>query len=124
MPVVDRLRLGILASGEGTTLQSILDACSSGKLRAEVAIVIGNTHSSGALKRAKASGVRFVHLSGATHSAFDDLDQAILGSLLDARAEMVVLTTKAGRVTVAGKPSDDLALGTLNSILKQSGLKK
>jgi predicted RNA binding protein YcfA (HicA-like mRNA interferase family) len=32
--------------------------------------------------------------------------------------------TKLGRVTVAGKPSDDLAPGTLNSILKQSGLKK
>jgi predicted RNA binding protein YcfA (HicA-like mRNA interferase family) len=31
---------------------------------------------------------------------------------------------KPGRVTVAGKPSDDLAAGTLNSILKQSGLKK
>jgi predicted RNA binding protein YcfA (HicA-like mRNA interferase family) len=31
---------------------------------------------------------------------------------------------KSGRVTVAGKPSDDLAPGTLNSILKQSGLKK
>ncbi len=30
---------------------------------------------------------------------------------------------KAGRVTVAGKPSDDLAPGTLNSILKQAGLK-
>ena len=31
---------------------------------------------------------------------------------------------KPGRVTVAGKPSDDLAPGTLNSILKQAGLKK
>ena len=31
---------------------------------------------------------------------------------------------KSGRVTVPGKPSDDLAPGTLNSILKQSGLKK
>ena len=31
---------------------------------------------------------------------------------------------KPGRVTVAGKPSDDLASGTLNSILKQAGLKK
>jgi predicted RNA binding protein YcfA (HicA-like mRNA interferase family) len=30
---------------------------------------------------------------------------------------------KAGRVTVAGKSSDDLAPGTYNSILKQSGLK-
>lgn len=33
-------------------------------------------------------------------------------------------STKVGRVTVPGKPSDDLAPGTLNSILKQSGLKK
>ena len=31
---------------------------------------------------------------------------------------------KTGRVTVAGKPSDDLAPGTLNSILKQARLKK
>jgi predicted RNA binding protein YcfA (HicA-like mRNA interferase family) len=29
-----------------------------------------------------------------------------------------------GRVTIAGKPSDDLAPGTLNSILKQAGLRE
>ncbi|OGC08705.1 addiction module toxin, HicA family [candidate division WOR-1 bacterium RIFOXYA2_FULL_36_21] len=31
---------------------------------------------------------------------------------------------KLGRVTIAGHPSHDLAPGTLNSILKQSGLKE
>jgi predicted RNA binding protein YcfA (HicA-like mRNA interferase family) len=31
--------------------------------------------------------------------------------------------TQPGRVTVAGRPSDDLAPGTLNSILRQAGLK-
>lgn len=31
---------------------------------------------------------------------------------------------KAGTVTVAGKPSLDVPPGTLNSILKQAGLKK
>jgi predicted RNA binding protein YcfA (HicA-like mRNA interferase family) len=31
---------------------------------------------------------------------------------------------KAGRVTVAGKPGDDLAPGTLKSILRQAGLKR
>jgi len=31
---------------------------------------------------------------------------------------------KSGRVTIAGKPGDEIALGTLDSILKQSGLKK
>lgn len=32
--------------------------------------------------------------------------------------------SKSGRVTVPGKPRDDLAPGTLNSIFKQAGLKK
>jgi predicted RNA binding protein YcfA (HicA-like mRNA interferase family) len=31
---------------------------------------------------------------------------------------------KKGLVTIAGKPNDDLATGTLNSILKQAGLKR
>jgi predicted RNA binding protein YcfA (HicA-like mRNA interferase family) len=31
--------------------------------------------------------------------------------------------TKSGRVTVAGKPREDVAPGTENSILKQAGLK-
>jgi predicted RNA binding protein YcfA (HicA-like mRNA interferase family) len=30
--------------------------------------------------------------------------------------------TKPGRVTVAGKPSDDLPIGTYKSILRQAGL--
>ena len=31
--------------------------------------------------------------------------------------------SKPGRVTIAGKPGDDLADGTVNSIRKQAGLK-
>ena len=33
-------------------------------------------------------------------------------------------STKAGRVTIAGHPSHDLAPGTLNSIFKQAQVKK
>jgi predicted RNA binding protein YcfA (HicA-like mRNA interferase family) len=32
--------------------------------------------------------------------------------------------TKSGRVTIAGHPGDDLAPGTLNSVLKQAQLAK
>jgi predicted RNA binding protein YcfA (HicA-like mRNA interferase family) len=32
--------------------------------------------------------------------------------------------TKTGRVTIAGHPGDDIAIGTLNSILKQAKLKE
>jgi predicted RNA binding protein YcfA (HicA-like mRNA interferase family) len=33
-------------------------------------------------------------------------------------------TSKPGRVTIAGHPSDDLAPGTLNSVFKQAQLEK
>jgi len=31
---------------------------------------------------------------------------------------------KSGRVTIAGNPGDDIAPGTLNSVLRQAGLKR
>ncbi len=33
-------------------------------------------------------------------------------------------SNKTGRVTIAGHPNDDIAAGTLNSILKQAKLKE
>jgi len=33
-------------------------------------------------------------------------------------------TRKPGLVTVPGRPGDDMAVGTLNNILKQAGLKQ
>jgi phosphoribosylglycinamide formyltransferase-1 len=85
------MNLGILASHEGTTLQAILDAVTSGKLGITVAVVISNNRSSGALRRAAAAGVPAVHLSSATHPDPGDLDQAILKALQDARADTVFL---------------------------------
>ena len=51
------LRLGVLASGNGTNLQAILDAIGDGRLRAEVALVICNHSGAGAVQRAQAAGV-------------------------------------------------------------------
>ncbi|MCX6346643.1 MAG: type II toxin-antitoxin system HicA family toxin [Actinobacteria bacterium] len=31
---------------------------------------------------------------------------------------------KPGRVTIAGNPGDDISAGTLNSVLKQAGIKQ
>lgn len=48
-----KLRLGVLVSGNGTNLQAILEACRKKKSRAEVAVVISNNPEAFALKRAK-----------------------------------------------------------------------
>lgn len=51
------IRLGVLASGGGTNLQAILDACAARKIAAEVAVVVSNVPGAGALDRARRAGV-------------------------------------------------------------------
>ena len=50
------LKIGVLVSGNGTNLQSILDSCESDKF-AEVSVVLSNRADAYALKRAEAKGV-------------------------------------------------------------------
>ncbi|MDQ3702282.1 MAG: phosphoribosylglycinamide formyltransferase [Chloroflexota bacterium] len=51
------LRLGVLASGRGTSLQAILDASATGSLPAQVVVVLGNRPRARALERSRAAGV-------------------------------------------------------------------
>ncbi len=56
------LRLVVLASGAGTNLQAILDACGDGRLHAEVMAVVSDRAASGALERAETAGVSSAHV--------------------------------------------------------------
>jgi len=85
------LRLAVLASHAGTTLQAIIDACGAGTLPARVVAVISNNRDSGALERARAAGIPTHHLSGQTHPDPAALDAAICQALVDRGAEVVVL---------------------------------
>lgn len=51
------LRLGVLASGRGTNLQSILDAAAESKIRSRVAVVVSDVLGARVLDRARRSGV-------------------------------------------------------------------
>ena len=85
------MRLAVIASHEGTTLQAVLDAVADGRLPARVVLVISNNRESGALRRARAAGVPTTHLSSATHPDPDALDGAILDALATADADFVFL---------------------------------
>jgi phosphoribosylglycinamide formyltransferase-1 len=58
-------RLVVLASGEGTNLQAILDACASGEIAAAVVAVVSNKSESIALARARQAGVPAIHVGTA-----------------------------------------------------------
>ena len=56
--MVEKLRVGVLASGGGTDLQSIIDASEKGMIDAEVVVVISDKKDAFSLKRAKKHNIK------------------------------------------------------------------
>jgi formyltetrahydrofolate-dependent phosphoribosylglycinamide formyltransferase len=56
-------RLAVLVSGHGTNLQAILDACATGRIDAQVVVVLSNRKTAYALERAAAAGVSSEYLA-------------------------------------------------------------
>ena len=57
-----RLRLGVLGSGAGSNMQSIVDAIAKGELDAEIAIVMSDVADAKILDRARRHGIECRHL--------------------------------------------------------------
>ncbi len=85
------IRLGVLASGGGTNLQALLDACAARRVDAEVALVLSNLPGAGALERASRAGVAGDCLpsKGVTDRAA--YDAAVVERLATARVDLVCL---------------------------------
>lgn len=86
-----KLKLGALASGGGTNLQAIIDACAAGTLDAEITLVLTNNPEAGALERARRAGIPTLCID---HRGFDSreaFDRAVVAALKDAGVELVVL---------------------------------
>lgn len=101
------MNIGFLASHNGSNMQAIIDACRSGVLQAEPAVVISNNNRSGAISRAKHEGIPCYHLSAKTHAEPGELDQAILNALLKHKVDIVVLAgymKKLGHRTLSQFP--------------------
>jgi phosphoribosylglycinamide formyltransferase-1 len=89
-------RIGVLISGRGSNLQAIIDAIASGKLRAEVAIVISNRPDAAGLERAKRAGIETVlldHQNKAKFATREDYDRELVREL---KARHVGLVCLAG----------------------------
>jgi len=98
------MKLGFLASHNGSNMQAIIEACKSGSLQATPAVAISNNAESGALARAARESIPHCHLSSKTHPAPESLDQAILEALLAHGVDIVILAgymKKLGEKTLA-----------------------
>ncbi len=64
---MDRVRIGVLASGRGSNFQSIAEAIERGEIDAEIAVLVSNVPGAGAIKRAQKLNVPHVVLD---HTAY------------------------------------------------------
>ena len=59
---MERLRVGVLASGRGSNLQALIDSSLKGKIDVEVAVVVSDVADAQALERARGAGIPAVHV--------------------------------------------------------------
>lgn len=85
------VRLGVLVSGSGTNLQSILDACAAGAIDARVAVVISNVASAYALNRAQSAGVPTRIVLHKEYPDRDAFDAELVRVLKEHEVELVCL---------------------------------
>jgi phosphoribosylglycinamide formyltransferase 1 len=106
-----RRRIGVLISGRGTNLQSLIDAIAEGTLNAEIGVVIANQPGAGGLDRARKAGIETLTITHRGWPSRDEFDRAIARELTSRSVELVCL---AGFMRVIG-PS--LLEGFPNAVL-------
>lgn len=85
------LSLGVLASGSGSNLQAILDACQAGRLDARVAAVVSDVPDAFALERARRTGVAAEVVAWGDSPSREAHDARVLAALERHGVDTVVL---------------------------------
>jgi len=85
------LNIGVLVSGSGTNLQSILDACAKGEMKARVVCVISNKADAYGLERARQAGVPALHLDHRAYSGREAYDEALVATMREFGVQLVAM---------------------------------
>lgn len=85
------LRIAVLLSGSGTSLENLLEQIDSGDLPAEVVVVISSKSRAHGLERARQRGIPAVAIPRKQHPDLDDFNDALHAVLDEHDVELVAL---------------------------------
>jgi phosphoribosylglycinamide formyltransferase-1 len=85
------VKLAVFISGGGTNLQSIIDSCQAGALKAEIKAVISNNSKAYGLKRAQQAGIETFHVSKMVYPDAEEYVRVILDLLEKRDVDLIVL---------------------------------
>ena len=88
-----KFRLGVLGSGKGSNFVAIADAIASGKVSAEVALVVSDVEHAGILEHARHRQMpaRFIPPGKFRTKLDEDAERAYIAALQEARVDLIVL---------------------------------
>jgi phosphoribosylglycinamide formyltransferase-1 len=91
MTSVNKLRIGVLVSGSGSNLQSIIDRIQTGALRAEISVTISNKPDAFALERCVKHGIPTFVIRHQDFRTREDFDRRMIDILQSHGVELVVM---------------------------------
>jgi formyltetrahydrofolate-dependent phosphoribosylglycinamide formyltransferase len=97
------IRLAVLLSGNGTTLQNLLDRIANGRLRAQVVLVLANHAEAYGLARAADGGIATAVVDRKECASREEFSRRIFDQIRRARADLVCL---AGFLQLLPIPED------------------
>lgn len=84
-------KIAVLASGQGTNLQAILEAAERGEFAGRVALVLSDRKGAYALERARSRGIKTLWLNPKQYLNRTEYDEAMAKELLAEGVDLVVL---------------------------------
>lgn len=93
------LKIGVLVSGNGSNLQSIINKIEAGELKAEIRIVISDQEKAFALKRAAKHGIENTYLDPLLFKGRREYEEKLVSILKEQEVELVVM---AGFMRILG----------------------
>ena len=88
---MSNLKIGVLVSGGGTNLQSIIDACKSGYIPGKVEVVISNRKEAYALERAKKNNIDALFIDRKDFITNQDYAKRLIEEMEKRKVELVCL---------------------------------
>ncbi|MFA9422234.1 MAG: phosphoribosylglycinamide formyltransferase [Sedimentibacter sp.] len=86
-----QLKIGVLISGSGTNLQSIIDNIEKGQINGKIAVVISNKSDAYGLERASQHNIDNVFVSQKKYENFEAYNDALIEELEKHGVEVIVL---------------------------------
>jgi len=98
---MERLKVGVLASGRGSNFQAIIDSAESGYLNIEIAVLITDNPEAFAIERAKKHGISYLVIRPKQFTSRDNYFSHIATELQRLKVGLVIL---AGFMRIVRKP--------------------